>query len=583
MTLRDLGRSDGGASMILVAMTLLLLLGASAVAVDLAAMRLDRSADQRVTDSAAAAGALAAFNGTGQDGCVAALQYVEANTRDINIGDLADPNYPTNPPPAACVPLDSACDVTTGARTTAPFTIGRYTITVTHPVPNGHDLMTSAQLGAPSQGVVVDDGEPCERVGVRMSAVHDSLFAQLLGFGDGTTAVHTVARAFLPAGDEPPLNLLVLDRTGCDAIHVRGQGGVIVKKVTNPDTGEEFPGVAAADSDASSGCVPSVLHAEGRGVLRADGPVCDTATNPGTGEGCGLVQTLAPGTPGCNTPACRIDGANAVLAPDPTALAQQITRAQVDYEFNCWGDYTNPPGGVWSVPDLDPGTGQNIPGCPNPSAPHIYDRIIDVGSSGSNGFSEWNACNIPASGSGVTIPGPAWINCSDFIIENDVVINGNVIFEGNVWVKSDGSLTVNNSPGWAFFRGGYLRKDGQASLAFRETMVYLSQTSWTQISGGSGGTLIWVAPESGDFENLALWSDSPHTHFWSGQGNLTMEGVFFTPWARADYSGTSQQNQTNAQWVAHSLEAHGQGKLEITPKFEFPVKLPDSVRTTIIR
>jgi hypothetical protein len=574
-------RSDRGASMILVAMSLLLLLGASAIAVDLSAMRLDRSADQKVTDSAASAGALAVLENEGsappgQDACEDALGYVSINAEEI--GTIDDSGCATSF-------TVTSCDATT-TEEIHRVSSGRYEITVTYPVSDGSDLMTSAQLGAPEQPVVADDGDQCERVGVQMRATHNSLFAQLLGFNEGTTTVHSVAIAFVPPPDGPPLNLVVLDRTGCDAILVRGQGGVIVKTVVDDD-GKEFPGLAAADSDASSGCTPSVLHASGQGLLRADGPECLAATTPGTGEGCGLIQTLAPGTPGCNPPACQIDGSNAVIAPLPTALSEMITRAQVDYEYNCWDDYTNPPPGVWSVPPLGPGTGQDIPRCPDASNPHIYDLITDVGSSGASGHVRWTAtepCNITPTNS-VTFNGPGglWVDCDDFVVEGQVVINGNVIFDGNVWLKSDGSLTINNTEGWAFFRDGYLLKDGQASLILESTAVYLSSTSRTEIKGGSLGTLRWIAPNSGPFEDLALWSDSPSTHYWSGQGNLVMEGVFFTPWARADYSGTSGQNQTVAQWVAHSLEAHGQGKLEITPKFDFPVTQPEGARTTIIR
>jgi hypothetical protein len=62
-----------------------------------------------------------------------------------------------------------------------------------------------------------------------------------------------------------------------------------------------------------------------------------------------------------------------------------------------------------------------------------------------------------------------------------------------------------------------------------------------------------------------------------------MVGVFFTPLATADYSGTSGQNQTDAQWIADKLVAHGQGKLTIQPLFDFPVKRDDTPRSTLIR
>jgi hypothetical protein len=584
---RKPARREHGASMVLVTFSLLMLMGAAAIAVDLAAMRLDRSADQKVTDSAASAGALAALDGTGRDACESALAYVAINAQEI--GSIDDSGCATSFPSASCDPANPLSHT--------PPLVGRFVITVTYPVPNNHALMTSAQIGAPTQALVADDGDPCERVAVQMSATHESLFAQLIGFDQGTTTVHTVATAFLPSLDGPPLNLLVLDRygtEGCGAIVVQGNGGVIVEKVVDPVTGDEFPGVAAADSDASAGCDavdPSVLRVDGsNSLLRADGPAgCPSELSPGTGWGCGLMESFAPGTPGCNQPACTpgAGGANPPI-PEPIAQSGQITRAQIDYEYNCWGDYTSPMAGTdWAVDGLTTTNEQDIPPCTDASDPDIYDLIADVAPSGANGHSQWTIdemlpCNIAASDS-ATVTGDVWVDCADFIVEGDVVINGNVIFEGNVHVKSDGSLEINNSPGWAVFRNGRFKKDGQADLILQETAVYLSNTSWIEIAGGNLGVLRWVAPESAEFENLALWSDSPLTHFWSGQGDLTMEGVFFTPWATADYSGTSGQNQTDAQWVADKLVARGQGKLTITPKFEFPLKLDNTPRTTIIR
>lgn len=581
-------RSEQGISMIMVAMALFLLMGAAAIAVDLAAMRLDRSADQKVTDSAASAGALAAFAGNGQDACEAALAYVEVNAQGISSLDTS-----------GCLTSFSAaaCDAATLPQSYTPPAVDRFSVTVTYPVPNGDPLMTSGLLGGSGQTLVAEDGEQCERVAVQMSATHTSLFAQLLGFDQGTTTVHSVARSFDPGADGPPLNLLVLDRTGCNAIHVQGNGGVIVEKVTDPVTGDEFPGVAAADSDASSGCSPSVILVDGaNSTLRADGkPGCPSDTL-GTGEGCGVIQSIAPGTPGCNPLACTpgAGGANPPI-PEPIGMGGRITRVQVDHEYNCWPNYAAPPAGTgWAVSPLTSANEQDIPGCTG-SNDHIYDLINLVGQNGPvGGFNTWTQpplnlpCTIPSSNPGFTVTGDVRIDCADFVVQSDVTIEGNVVFDGNVNVTSgSANFTIDNTSGtgWAFFRDGHFVKDGQASLTILDTMVYLSDDSQITMNGGSTGTLRWVAPDAGDFDDLALWSDSPSTHVWAGQASLIMEGVFFSPWATADYSGApgAGQNQTDAQWVADKLVARGNGVLRITPKFEFPVKVDGTPRTTIIR
>jgi hypothetical protein len=441
-----------------------------------------------------------------------------------------------------------------------------------------------------------------------MSATHDSLFAQLLGFDEGTTTVHSVARSFIPPPDGPPLNLVVLDRfgtDGCGALVVSGNGGVIVEKVVDTDTGEEYPGVAAADSDAAAGCNgadPSVIRIDGsNSLLRADGPSpCDAEISPGTGQGCGQIMSLASGTPGCNPVACTpgAGGANPPKPEEVLGMTTRLTRAQIDHEYNCWPDYTSPPAGMsWAVPALTAANEQDIPGCLSGDPYPIYDRINQVGQNGPvGGFTNWTAdptrvCDVPSSNPGITISGNVRIDCDPFIVRGSVTINGgNVVFDGDVLVTA-GTITnptrftIRNTistPGWAFFRDGVLNKTGSAHLTFDRTAVYMSRTSGVAMSGGDG-SLTWIAPDSGDFDDLALWSDSPAIHQWAGQANLVMEGVFFSPWALADYAGTAGQNQTDAQWVADKLVARGQGKLVVTPRFEFPFKVDAVPRTAIIR
>ena len=91
---------------------------------------------------------------------------------------------------------------------------------------------------------------------------------------------------------------------------------------------------------------------------------------------------------------------------------------------------------------------------------------------------------------------------------------------------------------------------------------------------GGNGKLAWVAPDQGSFDDLALRGDSPTTHLWAGQANLTLEGVFFTPFAQAEYAGTAGQNQVRAQFVAKSLHARGQGTLVVAPEAGRSVDFP---------
>lgn len=575
--MRERLRSDRGASVFMLAISLFLLIGASAIAVDIAAIWLDRSTDQKVTDAAAAVGVLEAMTTGGQSACETALNYVATNTADMDSIDTS-----------GCTAFSGAC--VEGAERELPVSAGRYDLTVVYPVPHDHDLMTSGIVGRQPQALHEDDGDKdCQRVGVKMASTRNSMFAQVLGFNQGRTSVHTVARR--TDGDpRPPFNLLVLDRTGCNAITVGGGGGIIADAViaVDEDTGVPLglvPGIIAADSDGS-GCSGSqgVIGISGGGsLLRSDGGAECPSWTGGTYlvggftayEGCGRISVFAPGTPGCNLPACSVSGGGNTPIPPPTPLGDRYTRKLADYRYNCYSDYTNPPSPpsvLWASPALTVGNQQNIDPCEEADGTndYIYKLIQYVGQSGEPGsLPKWTGLGHSCNPSGtITIPPPGVVvDCSTLQLTSgtNVTINGNAVFNRRVSVS--GSLTVNPPAGddaWIFFRGGQLSKTGSGRIAFNNAMVYLSKDSDVKLTGGSGG-LTWTAPVDGRFEALALWSDSPSEHSWSGQATLNMEGIFFMPWARASYSGNGVMQQTNAQWIAWQVSASGNGALRIAP------------------
>jgi hypothetical protein len=576
--MRERLRSDRGASMFMLAISLFLLIGASAIAVDIGAIWVDRSTDQKVTDAAAAVGVLEAMTHGGQPACETALNYVATNTADIDSIDTS-----------GCTAFSGAC--VEGVERELPVSAGRYDLTVVYPVPHDHDLMTSGIVGRQPQTLHEDDGDKdCQRVGVRMASARNSMFASVLGFNQGRTTVHTVAKR--TDGDpRPPFNLLVLDRTGCPAIDVGGGGGIIADAViaVDPDTGAHLglvPGIIAADSDGSN-CSTSkgVINVSGGGsLIRSDGPECPSP--PWTLEtylvggftayaGCGQISVYAPGTPGCNWPACTTSGGGHQPIPPPTPLGSRYTRKVADHRYNCYADYTNPPSSPdvrWASPALTAANQQDIDPCEETAIrdPYIYDLIQEVGPSGTpdGSFALWSAqpygFNV---GGTVTHNGNVVVDGPLQISGGNVTINGNAVFNGGVTITSTGSLTINspsNEP-WAFFRGGRLRKGGQASLFINNTMVYVSKNSAVELTGGGTGRLTWTAPVSGPFEALALWSDSPSVHSFSGQAALNMEGIFFMPWATASYQGNGDMQQTNAQWIAWRVSAGGNGALRIAP------------------
>ncbi|HVR32875.1 MAG TPA: Tad domain-containing protein [Acidimicrobiia bacterium] len=569
--------------MILVAASLFLLIGVAALAVDLSGIRLDRAVDQRVADSAASAGAITVFeSGSGAVGCSVALEYVAANAAGI-----ASINTDCSTVPASCDPL---------AASTVTKTAGRFTVTVVYPVPDAHALMSSGTLGSPGQSVIAEDAGPCDRIGVQIASVRDATFSRVLGAPAGTTTIHSVAIADEGAGDAVPLNLLILDRTGCQTVRSSGEGGIIVSAIV--DGADVYPGHGAADSNGSE-CTGTdgVFFKEGsNSILRADGPVGCVGDDPATptiGEGCGLLETVAATTPGmCAPPGCQSNGPPSVNPqPLPTTMGAPLTRAPIDHRYNCVSNYATAALAAslsWATDPLLAADGQDIPGCSGGDR-HIYDLIEWVGSSGGPvGYNKWTdlyPCTVtnpitPAAGNW-------WVDCASFEVKDPIPFIGNVIFDGHVAVTSEtGALTVDNTgdgDGFAFFRNGVLTKDGQADLAFLDTFVYFSNSSNITMVGGTG-SLEWIAPTTGPYEDLALWSDSETAnHVWAGQANLDLEGVFFVPRATVEYAGQSSQVQVSAQFIAHRIWARGQGALVLQPEIGRAVPLTGRPFSTLIR
>ena len=70
----------------------------------------------------------------------------------------------------------------------------------------------------------------------------------------------------------------------------------------------------------------------------------------------------------------------------------------------------------------------------------------------------------------------------------------------------------------------------------------------------------------GNFEDLALWSESPLEHRIGGQAGNTLTGTFFVPFSDPFVlTGQAGQFQTDAQFVTRRLEVTGQGEVKMHP------------------
>lgn len=571
------GRDEDGAAVVMVAAALLLLFGIVAIAVDLAALRFDVRADRLASDAAVTAGVMAMDVATGSnadEACSVAVDYLLLNLSDVDTAAFV----------TTCgTAFSGSCDPAMARTATA--TAGPYVFTITQPVPDDHDLMASQAINPQIDGV------SCQRLGVSVERSRDHTFAQVLGFQSAVTEVHSVARVDPDAGGGEVVPLLVLEPIDCAAIFTSGQGKVTVSY----DTATQTPGFIVVDSNASTcgSSNPYSINSMGNqnGWIRAI-PVPVTEI-PSAILSFALAG-IAPADPGAafdpDDLTSPVDPADISdpdeptqswfrLYPEPVGVSRRITRAPIDWRYNCQTGYPDYP--------LDLGDplagGIAVPDCPDTPAPHLDTHLNLYGSGVPTGFQNWTTTYSCSVGSDViSVSGDWYLDCpgglningghvtftdSNVVLTGGIDLNSTAILEINPGASDDYFVVVRNEGG-----NGTILKRAQSSLLMERTFVYIADGQ-IDLRAGSGG-LVWTAPESGDFEDLALWSDGVMPHEIGGQAGNTLTGTFFTPFAEPfALTGQAGQVQFEAQFITRRLEVKGQGEVRM---------IPDPDKTTLI-
>lgn len=570
-------QSDRGVTAVLVAIMMLLIMGVAALAIDLGSLRFDIRADRLASDMAAVAGAAAIDPLTGSNGeaaCQEAWDYAW-----LNLSDLGG-----TPPTIDCSQFAGSCNP--NSPVTITETLAPYRIHITFPVVDADPLMDGQGIHS------IVDGRACQRFGVRIERDRELTFAKVLGFDTESTDVRSVARLGSGSGAGELVPLVVLEPYQCDALYTSGQGKVTVSYFN------DSPGLIVVDSEASDcgSSNPYSIDSKGtqKGWIRAiPVPLDDipsailsyalsgaATANPARAydpgdltDAVGPGDGVAPGDPVVSW---------FRLYPRPIGSNGRVTRAPIDWRYNCKSGY----------PQY---LGIDIKDCPASPAPHIDNLVTTLSSGFPAGYSSWTAtghsCQLQSSDPAIVVSGNWYVDCpgtsgnQGFSVGNSVTFeDGNLVFQGQVRVIGSGSLTVNSDDVdqvVAFIREGDFIKDAQATVTLNHTMVYLADGR-VDFNGGSGG-LSWVAPEetvtSGPliFDDLALWSESSLVHRIGGQAGNSLEGTFFTPYADPFVlSGQGSQFQTNAQFLTRRLELGGQAEVRMSPN-------PDRVTLIPIR
>jgi hypothetical protein len=530
----------------------------AAIVVDLGSLRLARRSSQAAVDFAATAGA-SGLNpdegGTARAACSRAWAYLLLNATDFSPAP-ADP----------CSAFPDSLECGGASARTVSASAGLYTVRFVTPVPDGNPLMD----GRSDSSI---DGTPCERFGVQLTRVVPFAFGPVVGQTGGSTTVHAVARSGTGKSSTKLFALLILETEGCSALVTSGQASIRVRGTATR------AGEIGVDTSATRGSNPLACKANQFAVDPSGTGNSSIIAEPSTdGSVPGQLYEYALATPGAPFAYNPNDVALGILSPTPSRLDQPFTRSPVDWRYNCRQLGRD-------------GIGGSADDCADyaTSGPYIdnLDAAYAGGTSAPTGFATFPRAGVAtdscAQGPGGPdpdlSPGNWYVDCPSFDVKSQFTFEGgNVVFRGDVTVATGSRLTINANgaqDAWVVIRLGDLDKDATGSLDLRHTFVYLKNG---HIALGAGsGSLRWDAPNGGNFEDLALWSESTDQELLGGQATLAVEGVFFTPNANPfTFSGQAGQFQARAQFITRRLEATGQGTLVMTPDPNRSVLLEDA-------
>ena len=583
--MRSRAADERGAVIVLFGLLMVGLLTVVTIVVDLGNLRSVRRSIQTEVDFAALAGASHLADNDVLGACQDAVKYLRINIEDLPSAT----SLPCGALPAACVGATPSVTID-DLGTASP-----YRIEITYPVPN-----SEIQDPTVPSGIRSTDGQPCERLGVRVDRTTEGFFTGIVGVKSMDIHADAVARK-LPWGASRIPNLWLLDPTGCNALVV--DGGAHLKVGVDA---EEYPtdpsrwigGLITLDSDGST-CNNSSSFTVDVGGTQTWVHVVPPTTDP---RGEISLVAMAPGQtlceePGFNVNACEAaDVISARLVPQPRRRDERATRAIIDHIYDCKPSYPNY-------------HGIEITGCDTGRDPYITQLRDGIKAGVPLGFNVWSVagypCTIDDAAANYVLAGNWWVDCPSFQVKQGSVdfTGGNVVFTGGVQL-SGGALSFNTdnpvdtlpsgcldtvtsclttsakTAAWVYMGGG-LKATGGSPLNAHHTTIVLG-TGGLDLGGNAPPT--WTAPEEGPFNQLALWAEAGgSTKFGiAGGANLNLSGVFFTPEAAPfSLSGGGDFIPLAAQFVSYRAKVTGGGTLKLAPSGAEVVRIPPPAATLI--
>lgn len=516
MRARRVGGEEG-AYLVLYALVTIAVFAMAALVLDLSAIRQDRRAARLSADLAATAGAadLELANPTAPiNACQAAWAYLVANT----------PGF--SPPTPDCATTFAGPCVASAARTLS-VTAPPFAVEIVNPVPDAHPFMDrELNRGDTTQATTAGDGDPCERLGVRVRRARDAAFGPVVGFMGATTDVHAVARSAQTTVGGTFVTVGALAPTGCDVVTL---SKMLELRVGG---GAGAPGIMWVDSDGTGcGGGKSILNPGGRNI-NVVGP-----------SGSGIIYAWAAtlGRAGVVSPASGVSPAVPTVAPRP------LLRDTFDDRYNCTSSAC----------------------APNPPAINQLVATLDTGSP--LGFLPFVDC----SGAVPPLPGVSYlVTCTQ--VTGSLTFTGDVVFANSLQVTNSGCLAVNSTgcggvvlaprDSVVYARGDFANP-GKGDVHLEQTMVYVRGRL---LFDRGNSSIRWTAPLTGNFEDLLLWTENPGVHHIEEQNVLwQLEGAVFVPNGTVELRASTPLPKPvpvlRTQIHAGRLDVTGSGILALQP------------------
>ena len=616
------------------AISLTVLLVATAMVLDFGLVRLDRQQVKALSDEAVMAGIVAGDGGTGEvypfRATCGALSYLKSDPRLAGLPDglctssSLTPRLNTTCTAAASTHAQYDQSVTSGAAT--------YRVVITSPyvLTDGTWPEESLPTSAADQSLVGG----CDQIGVQVFERRPLGLGTLAGSDESSFGIRSAARAVMGGDDELSPALIVLERTACSALTVGSAGGgsgtYIQVHGSGPTPGSIHVDSSATGADCGGGSNQQLLQGKQSDGIVAYGSVAPTGV-------AGVISSVATYSSVAATVVSdnlnNVYGTTATTGTGADKGAVQgrrlVGRTPIDKRYRTGvRSAIAAAAGVWAT---SAPSGWTTTGC-NPSAADLAVTtrlwINCTGNSGITLSSTISAGEVYFNGfvknGTVSMPNATKVYLSN-TAANGSTISGSALTMGNgngFCVRSTCSTTptiqctraATANRATVFVRQGSVDATGGILRLCNTTMILLGGDTGTgcvpavdglaptttpcttspaagngTISVTGGAVFDWTSPNQyastiptanqsvawSLFEDLAMWSESSGSFKFGGGGGMDTVGVYMVPnGSPVSVGGGSSQTLTNAQYISRTFAVSGGGTLSLTTDPKNAVTIP---------